>query len=513
MSQKNTSLKSLLKRAELLESRTVLSGAAIVQPFASLTSTDGESLDWSLKAIDAQDVWDQGFTGEDIVVAVIDTGVDLFHEDLVHSIWVNEGEIPGNDIDDDNNGFVDDVHGWDFVDYDNDAFDLSGHGTAVAGGVVAARNNTGATGVAYDASLMVVRVLDADGRGTQLDIAAGIRYAIANGADIINLSLGGNDSKRIETAIQYARTEDVLVVAASGNAGAGQPDFPAQYSGEFNNVISVGAIDSNFELSEFSNIVGDTNSIQVDAPGQSIYSTVPADGYQYVSGTSFAAPHVAGVAALALSANPDLSAGELRDLITQGAQVDATYSDSVGILNAATTVALVTASVPQVDVPDAGEPLAETDEQQEEVAESLPEVNDDSADVEQDELKESTEPNEPTSVGDNSDTTSDADSEADADADADLEKQREEAASLLSYLGDIDGDGEVGFNDFLTFSRNYAAEVDPGSTGDLNRDGVVGFDDFLTLTRNFGRTLDEMFAEEEADMLSESVAEELFDEE
>ena len=534
MSKKNVSLKSLLKRAELLEPRTVLSGTAVVQPFANVANETGAARDWSLQAIEVDEVWDQGYTGENIVIAVIDTGADIFHEDLAHSIWVNEGEIPGNDIDDDNNGFIDDVHGWDFVEFDNEVSDHSGHGTAVSGAVVGARNSFGSTGVAYGASVMVIRTLDANGVGTQLDIAAGIRYAIANGADIINLSLGGTDSKRISTAIQYARTEDVLVVAAAGNASGDEPDYPARYSGEFDNVISVGAYDRNFELTDFSNIVGDTNAIQIDGPGQSIYSTVPDDGYQRVSGTSFAAPYVSGVAALALSANPDLTASELRNLLIEGASHDIGYSDSLGGLNAATTVALATAALPQ---PVVNPPVVETqkdpvddssngDEDREPTNEqpnSEQTENESTLPEELDDESQATTPVDSETVG--SETIDEAlaeetptpneqpaEGEAPATEEA-IEATSDDAASLLEYLGDIDRDGEVGFNDFLTVSRNFGELVDPGAKGDLDRDGEVGFNDFLTFSRNFGRTLDDMYAEEPADMLAESAVEELFDQE
>ncbi len=533
-----------LKRAELLENRTVLSGAAIVQPFSNVDYFGDASKDWALNAVNAPEVWAQGYSGEDIVIAVIDTGVDVYHEDLVHNIWTNDGEIPGNDIDDDRNGFVDDVYGWDFVDQDNDVADASGHGTAVSGAIAASRNDVGVTGVAYNAEIMVIRVLNADGVGSQLDISAGIRYAIANGADVINMSLGGTPSKRISSALKYAETQGVFVVAASGNDGFDEPEFPAGYSAEFGNVISVGAFKSDFELTDFSNTVGDTGAIQVEAPGQNVYSTMPDDLYQYTSGTSIAAPFVSGVVALAMSANPDLSAEEIRDLVTAGADLEIAYSDSNGGLNAATTVALAAAqAAPEQTVaaeaeadpePEATEQTSEADAT---VDESAPDEQTSADDASAEGESPSGETTEPTTTpGDPS--TEDPDTEAPkpeiedpTNSEAGEPSNESEAPSqpitdsgeenevdpfaeiTLAHLGDIDGNGEVDFGDFLTFSRNFGDAVEQaGILGDLDRDGTVGFNDFLTFSRNFGLTLDEVFAAEESDLLTESMSDQMFDE-
>jgi subtilisin family serine protease len=136
------------------------------------------------------------------MIAVIDTGVDLDHPDLVSSLFVNPGEIAGNNLDDDNNGFVDDVHGYDFANRDANPNDTNGHGTHVAGTIASSKNGVGATGVAPDAKILPIRVLGDDGSGISIDVAAGIRYAAQMGADIINLSLGGQYSSVIDAAIR-----------------------------------------------------------------------------------------------------------------------------------------------------------------------------------------------------------------------------------------------------------------------------------------------------------------------
>ncbi len=329
---------------ERLELRLALSAnVSQIDPFPDVDYF-GASRDWGVNAINAPEVSAQGFTGNGVVVAVIDTGVDLDHVDLDANIWTNEGEIPGNARDDDGNGFVDDMHGWDFVQNDNAPADTESHGTHVAGTIAAEKNALGATGVAYDATIMPIQVLDSDGFGSFRDIAAGIEYAVDNGAQIINLSLGGGGHRLIQQALSYAEDNNVLVVAAAGNDGTSAPDYPARYSESLTNVISVGAHDRSDELASFSNFVGNTNAIQVDAPGISVYSTIPDDRFATFSGTSMSAPHVAGLAALALSADPTLQVEELRRMIVEGADRVIADSDSAGGINAAHTVALARAA-------------------------------------------------------------------------------------------------------------------------------------------------------------------------
>ncbi|MEM9588542.1 MAG: S8 family serine peptidase [Planctomycetota bacterium] len=317
---------------------------ATPQPLADVAYFGG-SREWNVNAVGAPESWSAGYTGAGVTVAVVDTGVDLDHPDLVHSLYVNPGEIAGNGIDDDGNGYIDDVNGYDFADDDPHADDVSGHGTHVAGTIAAANNGFGATGVAPEATILPVRVLGADGSGSTLDVAAGIRYAADLGADIINLSLGGGYSQAIESAIEYAKSVGSLIVAAAGNESAAAPAYPARFSSSDSNVISVGASTSSDRIASFSNDVGASGAVQVDAPGAGVYSTYVGGQYATLSGTSMAAPHVAGVAALALSANPDLTSPQLRDLLTSGTVGNASGSDAIGLINAATSVAYAAAGV------------------------------------------------------------------------------------------------------------------------------------------------------------------------
>ena len=310
----------------------------------------GGGREWNLNAIGAPESWAAGYTGQGVTVAVIDTGVDLDHPDLVGSLYVNAGEIPGNGIDDDLNGYVDDLHGYDFADQDADPNDLSGHGTHVAGTIAAANNGVGATGVAPGANILPVRVLGADGSGSSLDVAAGIRYAADLGAQIINLSLGGGYSRAIASAIDYAQSLGSLIVAAAGNESAAAPSYPARFSSTEDSVISVGAYNSSGQIAGFSNHVGASGAVQVDAPGVGVFSTYVGGGYATLSGTSMAAPHVAGLAALTLSSNPDLTSRELRDLLANSTQGHAVGSDAVGRVSATTTVAYAAAGFVETNI-------------------------------------------------------------------------------------------------------------------------------------------------------------------
>jgi subtilisin family serine protease len=273
-------------------------------------------------------------------VAVVDTGVQIDHPDLRDAIWVNTDEVAGDGIDNDHNGYIDDRYGWDFASGDNNPADGNSHGTHVAGVIAAAHDGAGATGVAYAARILPVRVLDDSGSGSSTNVAQGIRYAVDNGADIINLSLGGGYSSDIFAAISYAERQDVLVVAASGNESAATPGYPARHSSALKNVISVGAFNSGSQIASFSNRVGNSQAVQIDAPGVSIFSTLVNDRHGVLSGTSMAAPHVAGVAALILSANPLLSSAALIAALTRGAEGSVEGSDSIGMVNAATSIPL-----------------------------------------------------------------------------------------------------------------------------------------------------------------------------
>ena len=169
--------------------------ASPAQPLPQV-SYFGSGNDWNVNQVNAPEAWAAGYRGQGITVAVVDTGVDLDHPDLVHSLYVNPGEIPGNGLDDDQNGFVDDVSGYDFVDRDAVPDDTNGHGTHVAGTIAAAHNGIGANGIAPNAKILPIRVLGSNGSGSDSGVAAGIRYAAQMGAQIINLSLGGGCRSR-----------------------------------------------------------------------------------------------------------------------------------------------------------------------------------------------------------------------------------------------------------------------------------------------------------------------------
>jgi hypothetical protein len=293
-------------------------------------------------------------TGNGVVVAVIDTGVDWDHPDLVNNHWTNTSESScSNGVDDDGNGFIDDCHGFDFVgediyfpNPDNDPTDQYGHGTHVAGTIAAEDNNIGVLGVAPNAKLMALKVLDDEGRGTSASVIAGIDYARINKADIINLSLGGpGNDPLMKDAVDNATDDGILVVAAAGNSE--NPLYPASYP----NAFSVGAIDKAGNRASFSNT---GPNLDIMAPGVDIISTYPVDldGFEYAinSGTSMATPHIAGLAALYLEKNPSATPSEIRNAITGSAtDLGTTGRDNLYGYGAANAATLFAATPPPAD--------------------------------------------------------------------------------------------------------------------------------------------------------------------
>lgn len=269
---------------------------------------------WALDKIGLAGAWAHTLGEAGVVIAVIDSGVEMSHPELAARVFTNPGEIAGNDIDDDANGLVDDVKGWDIVDEDADPTDVSiGHGTEATGVAVASFNSIGMAGIAPRAAFLPIRACST--RCELIDVAWAVVYAVDMGADIINLSLGGfAEPGPLGDAIDYAEAAGVLVVAAAGNSGVdidGSSFIPAGLPNP--NLVSVAATTRDDELWTSSNF-GDT-TVDVGAPGAEIVTTTLSSLGQYrtVSGTSFAAPHVSGVAALMLAINPDLSAVELID--------------------------------------------------------------------------------------------------------------------------------------------------------------------------------------------------------
>jgi subtilisin family serine protease len=297
----------------LVNAGLAVSKAAGVSPYADSPNLGGNN--WGADLIKAPTAWNNGYTGQGITVAVLDTGVDYNHQDLKNNIWSNTKEIAGNGIDDDGNGYIDDVQGWNFDSSNNNILDNNGHGTHVSGTIAAENNGIGVTGIAYNSKIMPVKVLDANGSGSYSNISKGIYYAVDNGANVINLSLGGNSSNdTLKSAIEYASSKNVIVVMAAGNNGDSVPSYPARYA--YNSGIAVGAVDQNNNLADFSNRSGSQEITYVTAPGVDVYSTIPNNQYANYNGTSMAAPHIAGVVALMLSANPNLTESQVRQIIT-----------------------------------------------------------------------------------------------------------------------------------------------------------------------------------------------------
>jgi subtilisin family serine protease len=262
------------------------------------------------------------FTGKEVLVSVVDSGVNFKHKALTHAKWRNPREVPNNKKDDDNNNLTDDVHGWNYLGNSNLVDDEDGHGTHVAG-IIAARSvdNNAMVGMAYDAKIISVKVFGTD---TELDtstaeslchdLAKGIRYA-ADNSHIINLSLRVEPNEEVASALEYAASRGVVVVVAAGNEGLSEPSFPASHE----SVIAVGSADWDGSLSSFSNKAGTNQKNYVTAPGMFVLSTTSNTKYGFQTGTSQAAPFVSGVVARMLSANSDLKPQQVSDILVKTA--------------------------------------------------------------------------------------------------------------------------------------------------------------------------------------------------
>ncbi len=290
---------------------------------ASVPSDELFEEQWPLaddSLLGVQSAWDVT-TGGNTIVAVIDTGADLTHPDLRDNLWRNPKEIPGNGIDDDGNGFVDDVNGADFVNRDGDPSDDNGHGTHVAG-ILAARgaNRIGVSGVAQRARIMVVKALGADAIGSAETMAEAVRYAVANGAKIINMSVSGpGRSQAFEEAVQAASDAGVLMTVAAGNSGHdldAQPEYPAGFPAS--HLLAVAATGRTGKLIGMSN--RGVGTVDLAAPGQGIVSTAMGGDYEIRTGTSMASPEVAGALVLLASARPDLEADALQAAVLGSAK-------------------------------------------------------------------------------------------------------------------------------------------------------------------------------------------------
>ncbi|MBM4093274.1 MAG: choice-of-anchor D domain-containing protein, partial [Planctomycetes bacterium] len=294
------------------------------------------------------------YTGDStVVVAVIDSGVDYNHPDLAGNIWVNPGEIPGDGIDNDGNGFIDDVQGWDFYNNDNNPMDDHSHGTHIAGTIAAIGNNgVGVAGVAWNAKIMPLKILGSDNKGTVWDAVKALNYAVANGAHVSNNSYADMSHSSFRDAIAAAGEAGHIFVAAAGNNGRNidtDPIYPASYN--LPNMIVVAGTTNTDGLASWSNY--GVNSVHLGAPGVNIYSTMPAGSYGNKSGTSMATPHVVGTVALLRGLRPDWTVSQLKDAILSTADPVAALAGktvSGGRLNAAAAVAAAYPTGPEIYV-------------------------------------------------------------------------------------------------------------------------------------------------------------------
>lgn len=309
--------------------------AAVDVAIGAITGSPALSADGTVRSLEGIDMnivpawkkYDAKSGKRQVIVALIDTGVDITHPELSGSIWTNTGEIPGDGIDNDGNGYIDDVYGWNF--YDNNAQVFTGtddnHGTHSAGTIAAARNGVGTVGICDPAyvKIMVIKTLGtSSGVGTVSNVVKAIRYAQANGASICNLSFG--TMKYSEELYQAIKDSGMLFIVAAGNGDASgngysideQPMYPASF--ELDNIISVANLRFDGQLDRASNY--GVRSVDLAAPGNYILSTITGNDYAYMSGTSMAAPMVTGTAAMLYSCDASLSFMDVRNRILQSAR-------------------------------------------------------------------------------------------------------------------------------------------------------------------------------------------------
>jgi subtilisin family serine protease len=307
-------------------------------PYYNSTRTFGIDNQWNLKNINLNSLqsppsnssgWEVHTGSADTVVAVIDTGIDLNHPDLKNNVWENIDEVPGNNIDDDSNGYVDDIHGYNFAYSNNNPQDILGHGTHVSGVIAASTNNLdinnapiGIAGICWTCKIMPLKVIYDDNYGFDSDIGAAIEYAVDNGAKVVNISLGGPGySQFLQDAIDYAWDNNVLVISSAGNDAG---DAANNYPGGSMHSLTISSIDYLNYISSFSNT---GTRVDLTAPGSDILSTIPQNmtgscvgsvAYDCYYGTSMAAPHITGVAALLYDLHkndPSWDAPKIREVI------------------------------------------------------------------------------------------------------------------------------------------------------------------------------------------------------
>lgn len=265
--------------------------------------------------VNAEAAWSMNKGSARVKIAVIDTGVDYNHEDLRNNMWINQAEANGEPgVDDDGNGYIDDIHGYDFANNDGDPMDGNGHGTHCSGTIAAEHNNgIGVAGVMSEASIVAVKFLSDQGSGTTLDAIKAVDYATKVNVDIMSNSWGGGGaSQALEDSIRRAKDAGIVFTAAAGNSASdnnSRPHYPSNYDVE--NVISVAAHNYNDTLASFS--CYGSRTVHVAAPGRNILSTIPNNGYAVYSGTSMATPHVTGVVGLYVAQNGRTDVAQLRE--------------------------------------------------------------------------------------------------------------------------------------------------------------------------------------------------------
>ncbi|MEK7166887.1 MAG: S8 family serine peptidase, partial [Patescibacteria group bacterium] len=315
---------------------------------------------WYLPVIKANQAWDITTGSPEIIVAVFDGGVDIDHPDLINNIWTNQNEINGNEIDDDKNGYIDDIYGWDFIENSNDPNPkiisnytkaAINHGTIISGIIAAeGNNNQGISGINFKVKIMPLRILNEQGNGSGNNLIKAIDYAIKNGAHILNFSFAGIDeNKEVLKAIERAHKAGLIIVAATGNENLEKdkndldkiPKYPICYDGQENMIIGVGAVDDKDQKTNFSGF--GKKCVDIVAPGIGVYGTQTYNpkeinfqeyyGGNYL-GTSIATPQVAATAALIWSKIPNLTNKEVQNFILNGAdninEQNLDYKDKLG---------------------------------------------------------------------------------------------------------------------------------------------------------------------------------------
>lgn len=277
---------------------------------------------WNMRIIQAPAAWDISTGSRQVIIAILDTGISLSHPDLQANLWENTDEIAGNGLDDDGNGFIDDRWGWNFVNNTPNPDDDHWHGTHVAGIAGAVGNNAiGIAGTAWQIQLMAAKFLDRNGQGTFLGMLQAMHYAVDNGAKVLNLSVSADgelseeERRLLDETTNYIKSHGAIAVAASGNAGTSQPAYPARHP----DIIAVGASTASDERWWLSNY---GEGLDLLAPGAGVYSTSRAPSgptYSTASGTSMAAPHVSGTAALLWAINPLFSPAEIAGILRRSA--------------------------------------------------------------------------------------------------------------------------------------------------------------------------------------------------